>query len=163
MRIALNSTQCLNFENFNELQNFDFSIDNGIDSSIHHVFDNITSICTLKLTSLLSDFSIEKFNRLERNFLSGEIEADFNYGLFRNIGKQLTELGIFLENITNLELEKMFKDCTFSNLKILGIGDLQICNLTESHLVGFPNLKEFYFDENDNSYQEPSQSKIEGS
>ena len=63
MRIAITSTQCLNFQNLNELQSFDFSIDSGIDSSIHHVFDNITSDI-LKLTSLLSDFSIEKFNRL---------------------------------------------------------------------------------------------------
>lgn len=78
---------------------------------------------------------------LEKLSISGQIEENFNFDLFRNLCNRLKDLSICKMNIDNEKLAKLFQSHNFPNLEKLKIAYCEITKLEKKLIEGFPTLQ----------------------
>ena len=87
----------------------------------------------------LSEFSLDKFVHLKILCIYGNIEKDFNYGLFDNLSNQLEELKIACD-FSNKRLVKFFYGQTFPFLSKLILYQSSITKIEKEMFDAFPSL-----------------------
>ena len=81
------------------------------------LLDQVRHIEQLNLHAKLSYFNLDYLFNLKMLSLVGSIlKENFNYGIFKNLSKQLEVINIFLRNIDE---KKLFDGYRFSNLQSL--------------------------------------------
>lgn len=87
----------------------------------------------------LSEFSLDKFVNLKILRIYGNIEKDFNYGLFDNLSNQLEELKIVCD-FSNKRLVKFFYGHKFPFLSKLILYQSSITKIEKKMFDAFPSL-----------------------
>ena len=111
------------------------------------IFEQLSNINLLQLKGCFSNLNLDSLVNLEILSLSGEINDDFNFGLFENLSNHLQELSIDLK-IDNYQISQLFNGHIFPYVKSLTIHSSTITKLEKKLFQGFPILQALNFDYN---------------
>ena len=129
-------------KNLPSLINFELSISGTIDDYIvTSLFEQLPYIQELHLKGNLSYFNLDNFVNLRVLKLSGTIDENFNFDLFKNLCKQLESIKILLTNIDQKSYIKLFVGYTFPYLEDFTLCFLKLKRLKKEFINGFRMLK----------------------
>jgi Leucine-rich repeat (LRR) protein len=139
------------------IEEVDFSIQNSpliktlfliisgtIDDAIVGNLIHLQKIQDVHFKGKLSYFDLDNFVNLRELSLNGTINEHFNFELFKNLCNKLVILEIFLENIDEKTLVKLFGDYTFPYLENFHVRFANITILKKEFIIRFPKLKNLF-------------------
>lgn len=138
--LKLISIERITLRNLTLLQDLKLDlIESPINSNLG-LFDQLPTVKKLTLIGQFSNFSLDRIFHLEELSLTGLLNDDFNFDLFKSCCNQLTDLSIDCFNIDQKILNRLFIDHRFPNLSKLRIANTLITKLETKIFNRFQTL-----------------------
>ena len=142
LKVNLESIERISLRNLPSLKQLVWWSSKLNKSTSTQLFENLPNIKELELRGTFSDFNIGDLVSLEKLKLSGRIDDEFNFGLFKNICNHLQELLIdHFYDITYEQIAQLFYGYTFPYLYRFEINYCHLTKLDKKLFEGFPMLK----------------------
>lgn len=147
LNIGVTSLEACSFKNLTSLKTVHLGLKSPINFDIQaKLFDYLPNIERLSLDGIFGDLNLENLYSLKILSLSGTLNDNFNFDLFKNICNQLEALDIRYD-LSNETMFKLLNDHIFTNLTSLKIEDSKITRIEKKLFEGFPileNLRIYY-------------------
>ena len=141
LHLSLNSLERFSARNLPSLKYFILDCQQLNNSQSTQIFVHLSNIVELEIKGIFSDINMDDLTNLEKLSISGKIEIDFNFDLFKNLCNRLKDLSICKINIDDEKLAKLFQSHNFPNLEKFKLAYCEITKLEKNQFKGFPTLQ----------------------
>lgn len=142
LHLSLSSVKKLSVRNLPSLKHLVLYAKNLNKCISTQLFENLSNLRELKIVcDVFSDINLDDLVNLGKLSISGKIDDQFNFELFKIICNNLQELSISLYNISNEQITQLFYGLSFPNLVKLNIEISKITKLEKKMFEGFPRLQ----------------------
>ena len=139
--LSLDSVERFSARNLPSLTHLNLSSKHFNNSISMQIFENLSNIKELELNGVFSDINLDDLVNLEKLSISGEIDQDFNSGLFKNICNNLQELSINIRNLDDEIMSELFYGLNYPYLVKLDLMYSKITKLDKELFDRFPMLE----------------------
>ena len=139
--LSLDSVERFSARNLPSLTHLNLSSKHFNNSISTQIFENISNIKELELNGDFSDINLDDLVNLEKLSISGEIDQDFNSGLFKIICNTLQEISINIRNLDDEIMNELFYGRNFPYLVKFDLMYSKITRLEKELFDRFPMLQ----------------------